>query len=398
MYSVICIYIFIGWDIVKVKVFLLIVGSSAAGLVAMLLENRIAIYIYSVSLIISAMLGIRSLVLLHKQEKSQVEVGQAYELIFRYMPCVSKIISPELDLLMINNETTQLTGIKKQGALGKKCYEVFGNSKTACPGCPVLKALETKKVCTANDQSRVFNDKKLCINQTAMPIFNEDGSIKYILEMSVDVTERKMLEQMNRRMFIETVSALAQLIDNRDHSTGRHSERVREIAVMIGKQLNLAESDLEDLAVAALLHDIGKIGIPEHILHKKGKLSPEEFSVIKRHTEIGHDALKNIAMLDKVADYVRFHHEAVDGSGYPCHLADVKIPLISKILCVADVYEALTADRVYRKAMTSEQALAIMRKGVGKQFDPKVLSALLQCIQGVETLYARSYRRQCIAN
>lgn len=188
-----------------------------------------------------------------------------------------------------------------------------------------------------------------------------------------------MFEKINHRMFIETVSSLAQLIDSRDHSTGLHSERVRTIALAIGNQLNLSEVERQDLSVAAILHDIGKIGIPDDILHKPGKLSVEEFSIIKSHAQIGYDTLKNMELFREIAKYVRFHHEAFDGSGYPCNLSGNSIPIIAKILCIADVYEALTSDRVYRKAVSYERSLAIMHEGAGKKFDPQVLQAFFKC-------------------
>lgn len=369
----------------NVKFFFLIIGISASGLLAMLLEDQLAIvafrYLYGISLITFVMFGIKAIGL-QRQEKQQLKVhkDQALNLLFQYMPCAAKAISPEYDLLMINNKTTHAKGIEKKNAIGRKCYDVFENGKV-CPGCPVPRALELKQVCTADNQMRMFNGTKFYMNQTAMPILNRDGSVQYIIEISVDVTKRRVLEQMNQHMFIEMVSSLAQLIDSRDHSTGTHSERVRAIALSIGNQLNITEAELQELSVAAILHDIGKIGIPEEILHRTGKLTVEEFSIIKRHAQIGYNALKNIVSLSKIAEYVHFHHEAFDGSGYPCNLSGEKIPLIARILCVADVYEALTAERVYRKAMTQEQALAIMREDAGRKFDPKVLHAFLKNIE-----------------
>jgi HD-GYP domain-containing protein (c-di-GMP phosphodiesterase class II) len=329
--------------------------------------------------------GIKAIGSQRQRQQFKVNKNQTADLLFQYMPCIAKAISPEYELLMINNETIQVMKIQEQGLIGKKCYDAFGNGMV-CSGCPVPRVLESKQVCTANNKMHMFNSTKFYMNQTVMPILNRDGSMKYIIEMSVDITKRKILEKMNHCMFIETVSSLAKLIDSRDHSTGTHSERVREIALSIGNYLNLAESELQELSVAAILHDIGKIGIPEAILHKTEKLSVEEFSIIKRHVQIGYDALKNINLLRKTAEYVRFHHEVVDGSGYPCKLSGEKIPLISRILCVADVYEALTADRVYRKAMSHEQALAIMREGAGKQFDTKVLHAFFESRSGTGIL------------
>lgn len=189
------------------------------------------------------------------------------------------------------------------------------------------------------------------------------------------ILSERQIKKMNQQISLEAVTAMVKLIDCRDRSTGRHSERVCSLALMLGRRLDLSEIDLTDLAIAANLHDIGKIGIPENILQKKDKLTQAEFSVIKKHPQIGCNAIKDIAAFRKVAQYVCFHHEAVDGSGYPCHLIGEEIPLPAKILSIADVYEALTADRVYRQAMTEEEALFLMEKDRGKKFDPVVLDA-----------------------
>lgn len=359
------------------KNFLLLIGISATGLTAALFGHTTGLIVCVCSMILAAIL--ENKVLLLRLTGPALAAQPAYDLIFQHMPCIAKVISPKLDLLMINKETTRLTGINLKGAIGKKCYDVFGHNEP-CANCPVLKAIQTKKICTASDQNRIFNTKELYVNQTAMPILDKKGSVQYILEMSVDITERKKLKQMNHHILIETVSSLTELIDSRDHSTGMHSKRVRQIALLIGQQLQLPEEDLEDLSIAAILHDIGKIGIPGHILLKTGKLSPQEYEIIQQHTDIGYDALKNITQMQKIATYVRFHHEAVDGSGYPCHLSGREIPLISKILSVADVYEALTANRVYRQAMNQEAALKILREGTGVKFDPAVLEAFFTCV------------------
>lgn len=184
-------------------------------------------------------------------------------------------------------------------------------------------------------------------------------------------------KQQNRDRFVQMVGALAQLINTRDASTGRHSRAVQRIAVAVGRQLGLADKLLKEIAVAAILHDIGKMGIPERILHKPGALTGEEYVVVRQHCVFGYTALRQVKALNKIAEYILSHHERYDGRGYPQGLRGEQIPFISRILCVADVFEAITADRVYRPAMSLGQALTIMDGGRGTIFDPTVLSALL---------------------
>ncbi len=189
------------------------------------------------------------------------------------------------------------------------------------------------------------------------------------------LTEKMELQQQYQQLAVETVTSLAKLIGNRDQYTGEHSARVRDVALAIGNELKLSADVMGELAIAAILHDIGKIGIPEQILNKTGKLTETEFTIIQKHPQLGYDALVNIKQLEKVAEYILYHHESYDGRGYPCRKAGEEIPLISRILSVADVYEAITSDRVYRKAMNLEQTMMVMRAGRGTKFDPEILDA-----------------------
>lgn len=198
------------------------------------------------------------------------------------------------------------------------------------------------------------------------------------------------LEQQNQQLAIETVTSLGKLIGNRDQYTGEHSLRVRDIALTIGTELRLPPGDMNELAIAAVLHDIGKIGIPEQILNKTGKLTESEFAIIQKHPQLGYDALINIKQLERVAEYILYHHECFDGRGYPCRKKGDEIPLISRILSVADVYEAITSDRVYRKAMNLEQTMMVMRAGRETKFDPEVLDAFF-CVLRRERPDTRQY-------
>lgn len=188
------------------------------------------------------------------------------------------------------------------------------------------------------------------------------------------------LHKVKKKVSMDVVIGLVKLIDCRDHFTGTHSEHVSQIALLIGKRMGLSVKDLRDLFIAASLHDIGKVGIPEAILQKKSALTSKEYTIIKRHPQIGCNVLKDIEPFQRISQYVCFHHEAVDGSGYPCHLIGEEIPLLSRILAVADVYDALTSDRVYRKAMSKEKALYIMKYEEKGKFDPLVVKALYDCV------------------
>lgn len=177
--------------------------------------------------------------------------------------------------------------------------------------------------------------------------------------------------------------ALVRVLEARDPYTAYHSERVAQIAWDLGRRFRLSERDLEHLKRAALLHDIGKIGVPERVLLKQGPLTEEEYRTMQEHTRIGEEVLAPLeGHLGPVVEAVLHHHERWDGEGYPGGLVGPEIPLLARILAVADMYEALTSHRPYRKALTPEEALAVLRKEAGKKLDPLVVRALEELLQG----------------
>jgi HD-GYP domain-containing protein (c-di-GMP phosphodiesterase class II)/HAMP domain-containing protein len=181
-----------------------------------------------------------------------------------------------------------------------------------------------------------------------------------------------------RRSFLETVAALAQAVDAKDPYTRGHSERVTDIAVAIGEALAVSQDDMDTLRSAAVLHDIGKIGITEQILRKPGPLNAQEWNMMRNHSQFGADIVMPVSSLQRAVPVILHHHERWDGKGYPDFLRGEAIPLGSRILAVADAYEAMTSNRAYRKAMPAEAALAILEEGAGHQWDPRVIRAFQQ--------------------
>jgi HD-GYP domain-containing protein (c-di-GMP phosphodiesterase class II) len=174
---------------------------------------------------------------------------------------------------------------------------------------------------------------------------------------------------------------LVSLVDLRDSYTGGHSGRVGSYARKIGVRLGLPEAQLDQVVMAALMHDIGKIGVPDHVLLKQGRLTPEEFGYIKKHPELGWMALKNVNDFKSISLIVLHHHERMDGAGYPAGLKGSVIPLGSRIIAVADSYDALTTDRPYRKARSQEQAVEELLSCAGSQFDTRVLEAFVDSLE-----------------
>lgn len=194
---------------------------------------------------------------------------------------------------------------------------------------------------------------------------------------------RSALDQV-RTSYDFTLEAMANLLDAREKSTAHHSTRVRDLSVILARELGLSQSELEDLARGALLHDIGKICIPDNILLKPSALTTEEMEIMKTHPEVGYRLLRSSAYLEHVAELVYSHHEHYDGSGYPRGLKGDQIMLSARIFSVIDAYDAMRSDRVYRKAMSVEAAMAEIRRHRGTQFDPLVVDAFLRCHLALE--------------
>jgi HD-GYP domain-containing protein (c-di-GMP phosphodiesterase class II) len=182
-----------------------------------------------------------------------------------------------------------------------------------------------------------------------------------------------------REGFISTIKALSHAIEARDTFTSGHSTRVSEVAISIGKAMKLPEEDLEKLEWAGILHDVGKIGVPDAVLMKPGFLTEAERQLIQEHPDMGAGIVNPIKMLASEVPIIRCHHERYDGKGYPEGLSGEEIPLLSRVMAVADSFDAMTSQRPYRMVpLTIEQAVAEIRKQAGAQFDPAVVEAFLQ--------------------
>ena len=190
----------------------------------------------------------------------------------------------------------------------------------------------------------------------------------------VEIEKRHVEEIASLNM--RTIEALALAIEAKDHTTHTHLQRVRTYAVEIGKEMGLSPGEIEALRAAALLHDIGKLGVPEHIINKPGKLTPEEFEKMKVHPLVGAEILDRVAFPYPVAPIVRSHHERWDGSGYPAGLVAEEIPIGARILAAVDCLDALASHRQYRPAIPLDQAMRTVKEKSGTWFDPKVVALL----------------------
>ena len=188
--------------------------------------------------------------------------------------------------------------------------------------------------------------------------------------------ENKALVQSLEQGYLETIAALARGIDSKDSYTRGHSQRVGELSMAIGREFGLNSLELRQLLYGGILHDIGKIGAPEHILLKQTRLTDDEMLIMRHHPEIGASIVAPVAFLAPVMPAVRNHHERWDGTGYPDKLKGEDIPLMARIVNASDTWDACTSTRPYQDAMSFEAAMAVMHKLSGTQCDPKVVEAL----------------------
>lgn len=193
-----------------------------------------------------------------------------------------------------------------------------------------------------------------------------------------------------RQSYSETIRSLATTLDVREHQTGLHSRQVSEASRILGRQMRLPVNILEKLEMGALLHDIGKIGIPDAILLKDGELTADEWQIMRSHCRVGYDMLWPIPFLQDAAIIALSHHERYDGTGYPTGLKGNEISIEARIFAVADAYHAMRSDRPYKKAITPEQARIEIINGAGKQFDPQVVEAFEKCQDEIEAIFAMS--------
>ncbi|WP_029688074.1 HD-GYP domain-containing protein [Thermoanaerobacter sp. A7A] len=195
--------------------------------------------------------------------------------------------------------------------------------------------------------------------------------IRYMFKLYMD----------SKQSYYDTINVLVKALDAKDKYTAGHSKNVEKISALLCREFGLSESHTEMVRIAALLHDIGKIGVKEEVLNKPGKLTDEELSIIKEHPQKGYEILRDVPALKEASLWVKYHHEWYNGNGYPDGIKGDEIPLEAQILSLADVFDALVSDRPYRKAFSQEEAYRIIVANEGTQFSPKIINAFKKAFE-----------------
>jgi PAS domain S-box-containing protein len=233
--------------------------------------------------------------------------------------------------------------------------------------------------------NRKKNGSLVWVNLVVNAIYDERGKIASIVGLPFDITSSREIEDRTRIQLYHTIAELAEL---RDDDTGNHMKRVGIFARLVAKERGMNEKFCADIELFSPMHDIGKVGILDSILRSPGKLTPEEFEIMKTHTVLGHNIMKGKSGFEMAADVTLYHHERFDGTGYPHGLSGADIPLSARITALADVYDALRSKRSYKPAWTHAAVVDYMKEHAGTQFDPDVIAAFITLNDRFEKVYA----------
>ena len=320
-----------------------------------------------------------------KAEESLRQSQQKFISIFRNNPEGIVYVDEKGDILDINLRFSELFGYSLKEIKGKNI-----NSGIIHPSDKIEegKDIDGKTLLKGYINFETIRKKKdgtlFPVSISGSPVI-VDGKPRGIIGMFADITERKKNEEQLKESFKklqktmeDSIYAISMITEARDAYTAGHQQKVSKLAIAISQEMGFSEDKTEGIKIAALVHDVGKINLPAEILSKPGKLSEIEFSLIKNHSQIGYNILRKIDFLWPVAEIVYQHHEKVNGSGYPRGLKGDEILLEAKIICVADVVEAMSSHRPYRPALGIDVALEEISKNKGILYEPEIVDVCLR--------------------
>jgi len=362
-------------------------------------EDEIEDHVEDLEILLSFLLGIHEFGV---ATSGIVEIDRLAKLI---VINATRLLRTEIgSLMLIDKETNMLEIVAARGLpeeLVKNIHIPIGKGiagKVVEEGEPILcENIETDKRFSkqSNDRytSKSFVSVPLKVQNRVIGVLNINNKeskqkfdekdlrlLTILAEQSARTIENAELYKHMQDTYLGTIQTLARAIDAKDPYTKGHSDRVTHYAVKIAREMNLSESAIRNIEYSALIHDIGKIGIQESILTKKGELSATEYEIVKMHPLIGESIITPVKFLNGIAPLILYHHERFDGKGYLEGLRGEAIPLGARIISVADAFDAMTSDRPYRKALTRKKAREELEKESGKKFDPQVIEAFLRLL------------------
>jgi PAS domain S-box-containing protein len=352
-------------------------------------------------LLITAMNALRRRELENSESAHRLNLEERRQTIIDMAPMPVYVKDEDFRYVFANGQADDLAGLERGQLLGQTDEAIMSAEVLALTRTVDRQILKKGTTCEAEETLDIGGTERT-FQTVKFPLVDEDGKATAVCGISTDVTAQKEALQLRDEMAIaqqqaieelrssrlETVERLARAIEFHDFSTGQHVTRMAVITAFLGRQLKLDAEFVQLLREAAPMHDVGKIGISDQILHKPGPLSAEERKEMERHTVVGHEILagSESQLLQIAATIALTHHERYDGTGYPQGLAGEEIPLEGRITAVADVFDALLSDRCYRRALAVPDAVGIIQDGNGTHFDPRIVDLLVDDLDEVLSL------------
>lgn len=291
------------------------------------------------------------------------------------LEAIERVKTEHFDLMLLDFLMTPIHGdqvVEEIRKFNKDLYILLlTGHKDLAPPLETIKKFDIQGYCEKSDKF----DQLLLLIESGIKAVSQMQLIKKIND------ELKLTYDKLEAAYLETIEILRNTVEAKDTYTKGHSDRVAEYSVLIGKELGLSEDDLKKLKLGGLFHDIGKIGVPDHILLKTTKLDDNEYSEIKNHPTIGAHILSNATIFNDIIPIVKHHHERFDGNGYPSKLKGEEIPYLARITSVADSFDAMTSKRSYRDCLPLDVVKEEIRKNSGTQFDPEIAKVFLQILE-----------------
>ena len=305
------------------------------------------------------------------------------KMIVDHTPVAYVVMDRSHNIVYANNYVLDITGHSREDLIGLRCFDIV-NQGIPCPFCAVRESFRTGKRAKILKEEIGKDGTPIYTEMIAVPIHNEDGSFDYVMEIIIGRTEEVSLRKQIERDFVKLVEMLSYVLETRDAYTGSHSNNVKQMSMKIADKLILSDLQKKELYIAANLHDIGKVGIADSILNKTGKLTDEEYEIIKSHPVMGAKILANIESFNSIKEIVLYHHERYDGKGYPEGLKGDEIPFLARIVAIADTVDAMTTTRSYREGLSFQYARDELMKYRGTQFDPMLADLVASLIDSGE--------------
>lgn len=288
---------------------------------------------------------------------------------------IEKVKNEHFDLMILDFIMTPIHGDKVVEEIRKFNKDLYilllTGHKDLAPPLDTIRRLDIQGYCEKSDKF----DQLLLLIESGIKSIAQMNQIKHINSELSDTYEK--LEQA----YLESIQTLRYTVEVKDSYTRGHSDRVSEYSVLLGKHLGLPQADLDTLRVGGLFHDIGKIGVPDAILQKNGKLDDDEYSQIKQHPNIGIHILSHAKIFQNILPIVEHHHEKFDGTGYPSRLAGNDIPYLARIAAVADSFDAMASRRAYRNSLPLDVIIDEFERCKGTQFDPEIADVFLDILR-----------------